>query len=60
MKDKALEVKLLNIHSTAKELNKWEHIWATACTDVELENSKQECKFLRRRLEVLLSELGRA
>ena len=59
MKDKALEVKLLNIHSTAKELNKWEHIWATACTDVELEHSHEKCKFERRRLEILVRQLGR-
>ena len=59
MKDKKLEKHLLLIHAVTHRINKWEYEWANATSDAKLDLSHEKCKFERRRLEVLLSELGR-
>ena len=59
MKDKKLEEHLLLIYAVAHALNKWEYEWANATSDAQLDHSHEKCKFERRRLEILVRQLGR-
>lgn len=59
MKDKKLEDHLLLIHAVARHLNKWEEELKVLETEDWKEKAKKHIKFDKKRLEVLLSELGK-
>lgn len=63
MKDKKLEDHLLLIHAVARHLNKWEEELKVLETEdwklTSKEKAKKHIKFDKKRLEVLLSELGK-